>query len=230
MSGGGLHAVFELRGVSVRGVIEDLSLSIGPGITSLVGPNGSGKTTILRLLAGVLRPSKGLVSRPERVGASWQNPYYSFYKPTVLEEVASIAGGGALESLEASGLAHAAHRSPFTLSAGEARILSILLATLWGPDAVVIDEPTSGLGPREWVMVASYIRSLRVPVVMATHDLEFALTVSDRIIGIRGGRVVYDAGPGYDPRGLARALGYPEWAVSAEKLEGAVRCLGGSTR
>lgn len=177
-----------------------------------MGPNGAGKTTLLRLLARARAPEEGVVEGPERVGSSWQNPYLSFYKPTVLDEVLEAVGveGEAFRLLEEHGLAGMARASPFTLSMGQARVLSILLATLWRPEAVVVDEPTTGLGARERLSVASWLRRLGVPYVVATHDLDFALVASDWLVALDSGRVVVE---GPTPEALPRAidaLGFPE--------------------
>ncbi len=177
-----------------------------------MGPNGSGKTTLLKLLAGVLTPEEGEVEGPRRVGASWQNPYLSFYKATVEEELVEAVGdpGRAREVMEEHGLAHVASRSPFTLSMGEARRLSILLATLWGPEAVVIDEPTTGMGPGERLRLAAWLAGLGISYAAATHDLDFALLASDWLIALDGGRVVLE-GPTLEalPKAVER-LGFPE--------------------
>ncbi|MEB3773305.1 MAG: energy-coupling factor ABC transporter ATP-binding protein, partial [Desulfurococcales archaeon] len=99
----------------------------------------------------------------------------------------------ALEVLRGWGLEDLADRSPFTLSMGQARILSILLATLWDPDLVVIDEPTSGLGWRERGMLAELLKVLDTPVVMASHDPDFILEAADRVVVLEDGRVVLDS-------------------------------------
>lgn len=224
--------LYRLRGASL-GVLRGVSIDIPRGSVAVVGPNGSGKTTLLKLLARVAKPREGVVEGPRRVGASWQNPYLSFYKPTVREEVEDAVGDPrkAEEVLEEHGLSHVADRSPFTLSMGEARRLSILLATIWGPDALVVDEPTTGLGPGERLALAAWLRGLGIPYVMATHDLDFALLASDWLIALRGGKVVL-SGPTLDtlPK-AAEALGFPKPPLLAEMeglgltQRGAARCV-----
>ncbi len=203
--------LFRLRGVKA-GILARLDLEVPAGRVAVVGPNGSGKTTLLKVLARTLKPAEGVVEGPVRVGASWQNPYLSFYKATVKEEVEEAVRdpGRALEVLMEHGLAHVAGRSPFTLSMGEARRLSILLATLWRPEALVVDEPTTGLGPIERLRLAVWLAGLGIPYVVATHDLDFALLASDWLIALSNGRVVIE-GPTLEtlPRAVD-ALGFPE--------------------
>lgn len=182
-----------LEDVWVR-ILQGVSLEASGGVVAILGRNGSGKTTLLRVIAGLLKPDRGRVEAPDRVGASWQNPYFSFHRQTVLEEVEEVAGdrGYAAEVLESYGIGGLAYRSPFTLSMGQARLLSILLATLWGPELVVVDEPTSGLGPEEREIVSKLLAGLGTTVVFATHDLDFTLEVADRVVVLDRGRVVLD--------------------------------------
>ncbi|BAN90973.1 ATP-binding cassette domain-containing protein [Aeropyrum camini] len=179
------------QGVSVWGRLWEVSLSIPTGVTAVLGANGSGKTTLLKLAARLLKPDKGLVIGPRRVGAALQNPYLGFLGPTVAEDLARTAGGrgAALSLLREAGLEYAAERSPFTLSMGEARILSVLMAVSWQPEAVVIDEPTSGLdvSGRRWL--ARVIAGLDTPVLIAGHDLDFAAAVADWAVVLGEGRV-----------------------------------------
>uniref|UniRef100_A0A7J3ZJW6 ABC transporter ATP-binding protein n=1 Tax=Fervidicoccus fontis TaxID=683846 RepID=A0A7J3ZJW6_9CREN len=185
--------MFYLEDVWVKNRLNGVTLRVLPGrIVALVGPNGSGKTTLLRVMAGVLKPDRGRVGKPDRVGTSWQNPYYSFYKPTVLEELVEVVGDRekARNILREHELLHLESQSPFTLSAGQARILSVILASVWNPDAILIDEPTTGLGYKERVALLRTIRSLEKTVVLASHDLEFVLEVADEIVVLLGGKVV----------------------------------------
>ncbi len=208
--------VFE--NVEVPGRLRGVSLEAS-GVTAVLGPNGSGKTTLLLVAAGVVRPLRGSIKGPERVGAAWQNPYLSFHRPTVIEELEYTCGsrGEAMRLLREAGLGHAAGRSPFTLSLGEARRLSILLAFSWGPDALVLDEPTAGLD-NEWKgWAARLVRDAGVHSLIATHDVLFALAAADKAVSLRRGVKVYE-GP---------VQGAPEAAVLVSRGVGSceARCL-----
>ncbi|BAA81421.2 conserved hypothetical protein [Aeropyrum pernix K1] len=177
--------------MTVRGRLRDVTLSIPRGVTAILGANGSGKTTLLKLAARLLKPDRGSVEGPRRVGAALQNPYLGFLGPTVAEDLARTAGGRgeALKLLREAGLEYASERSPYTLSMGEARILSVLMAISWGPEAVVIDEPTSGLDGSGKRWLASLIARLGVPVLVAGHDIDFAAAVAGWAVILRDGRV-----------------------------------------
>ena len=180
------------RNVSLVGRIRDVNLTISSRVTAVLGPNGSGKTTLLKLAAGLLKPSSGEVLRPESVGASLQNPYLGFSSHTVIEDLTLCAGSRdeALRILREAGLEHLAGRSPFTLSMGEARIISVLAAISWNPEGLVIDEPTSGLDQRYRRWLARLIDSLRIPVLIAGHDIDFAASVAQEAIIMKRGTVL----------------------------------------
>ena len=185
-----------LENVWYKTIIRGVSLRIGEGVTAIIGPNGAGKTTLLRIIAGVLKPDKGIVRRPDRIGASWQNPYYGFYKTSVREEVnfaLKISGKRDMkvdEVLAKFGLLDLADISPFRLSAGEARILSVLLALIWDPELLVIDEPTTGLDIYEKKKLGKLLRGLKKPMVIASHDIEFVLEVADKVAVMKEGKVI----------------------------------------
>ncbi len=188
-----------LEGVWYKDIIKGITLKAGEGITAIIGPNGSGKTTILKIIAKVLKPEKGRVVVPERVGSSWQNPYYTFTKPTVIEEFIeqfkdSVKAEGFLQTY---GLKSLGNKHTFKLSMGQARMVSILIAVSWGPEALVIDEPTNGLGLKERKMVEGLLKSLKIPVVIASHDLDFVLKVADHVYLMDDGRVIVE-GPTED--------------------------------
>jgi len=187
-----------LENIWYKDIIRNVSLTHSKGILAIIGPNGAGKTTLLKIIAGSIKPDKGVVKTPKRIGASWQNPYYSFYRSTVREEVElayKIAGkkGDPLELLRAYGLERLADKSPYRISMGEARLLSIALTLVWDPDLVLLDEPTTGLDYFEKGKLASILWGLGKPVIIASHDLDFILRVSDYVAVMHKGEIlVYD--------------------------------------
>ncbi|MFN4046413.1 MAG: ATP-binding cassette domain-containing protein, partial [Acidilobaceae archaeon] len=155
----------------------------------------------------------GVVRRPQKIGSSWQNPYFSFTKPTVIEEITEAvkSGSEALEILRGMGLENIAGRSPFTLSMGQARLISILLALAWKPQAILLDEPTNGLSCEWKARVWKTLRNLDTTIVIASHDIEFAFTISDKIIVLDEGKVIGQGSPeDIIEKGYLRTLGLPE--------------------
>ncbi len=205
--------VFTVENVWVKNILRDVTLNVEDKVTSIVGPNGSGKTTLLRVMAGLIKPDKGAVKRPGKIGGSWQNPYFSFTKPTVLEELSETVGSKseALEILRSMGLENLAGKSPFTLSMGQARLISIILAVAWKPEAVILDEPTNGLSCGWKARVWRLLRNMNTTIIIASHDVEFAFTISDKIVVLNEGIVVGEGSPrDVLEKGYLRTLGLPE--------------------
>ncbi|MCE4624596.1 MAG: energy-coupling factor ABC transporter ATP-binding protein [Desulfurococcales archaeon] len=219
--------IVKLQDVWYKEIIRGVNLEIGRGVTVILGSNGAGKTTLLRLIAGAEKPSRGYIEAPERVGAVWENPYFTFYKGTVLEEIEDAAGSTerALELLEKFGLKHLAERPALTLSLGQARLVALLAAVSWEPDIVVLDEPTSGLDPREIIDQFNLIKSLEIPVIMSTHEIEVAATVGDIVVVLEDGKVAGKGSPEELPE-----LGYNPLVLKVSKelgvdREHAFKCL-----
>ena len=141
----------------------------------VLGRNGSGKSTLLKILAGVLEPSKGKVLigcvkasevAGKLTGMALQDPIHQFSFTTVLEEVGvplkirSRNGGRerALRLLHTLGLEGLAERSPYTLSSGEARLLTIAAAVAGRPRLVLLDEPFTGVDPNQAILIAEIVR------------------------------------------------------------------------
>jgi energy-coupling factor transporter ATP-binding protein EcfA2 len=198
-----------------RPVLHGVSLAIQPGErVALVGPNGGGKSTLARLLVGLLRPDHGTVSLggddPARLPAAelarraayvFQDPERQFLAETVRAEVLLglvASRGPAAEGLLAEfGLAleRFAGRSPFRLSGGEARRLSLAIAFVRDPAVLVLDEPTFGQDRRNYdELLAILDRHLRAgaTLIAATHDRRFVADVADRVIEIADGRITSD--------------------------------------
>jgi energy-coupling factor transporter ATP-binding protein EcfA2 len=167
-------------------------------VVALCGPNGGGKTTLLRLISGAISPLAGRVERrPGRIAYLPQNPTSILHRPTVRSEVAlTLERAGEDETpetiLDALGLASVAGRYPRDLSSGE-RQRSALAAVLPGrPDLVLLDEPTRGMDGDARDALVHLVEKLRdggSAIVLATHDAELRAALADRVLKVSGGRV-----------------------------------------
>jgi energy-coupling factor transport system ATP-binding protein len=180
-------------------VLDGVDLTGRSGeIVALGGPNGGGKTTLLRLIAGSLAPLSGSVwRRPGRIAYLPQNPAALLHRPTLRAEVSfTLERSGELEPPEVImgelGLLPMADRYPRDLSCGE-RQRSALAAVLPGnPELVLLDEPTRGIDPSArgaLVALISRLRDRGASVVLATHDDDLRNAVADRVINVRDGKV-----------------------------------------
>lgn len=213
-------ASLELRDVTVRygdaTALADVSLRARPGEVTLVcGPSGSGKSTALLVLAGVLEPDAGSAMfagrpvRPGEVGLSFQRAQSQLFCPTVAEEVAfgpENLGLGREEvderverAMEAFDVARLADRSPLQLSGGQARRVALASVVAMGPAAYVLDEPTAGLdgaGSEELMGVVRALADGGAAVVVVSHDVCSWLSVADRALLLRAGRVAWSGAAG----------------------------------
>jgi len=191
-------------------------------IVALCGPNGSGKSTLIEHLNGLLRPSQGRVwvngksiSEGEQanlwkeVGLVFQQSDDQLFAPTVLDDVMfgplnmgmppQEAKARALQALEVVGAGDLAARLPNYLSGGQKRLISIAGILAMQPLVIALDEPTSDLDPIHTGMVESIILDLRdnrgISVVIATHDLDLAARIADRICLVRNGSVYAQGTP-----------------------------------
>jgi energy-coupling factor transport system ATP-binding protein len=171
-------------------------------VVALSGPNGGGKTTLLRLIAGTLAPLTGAVARrPGRIAYLPQNPAALLHRPTVRSEVAfTIARAGDSERpeviLEALGLASVAERYPRDLSSGERQRAALAAVLPGAPSLVLLDEPTRGMDGAARARLVTLVARLRdqgAAVVLATHDVELRTALADRTVDVGAGRVIEQA-------------------------------------
>jgi energy-coupling factor transport system ATP-binding protein len=169
-------------------VVDGVSLTLGRGeIVALLGPNGSGKTTIGKLAAGLLEPQAGTVEREGRACYLSQDPGRYLVSERADEE-AALAVGGDLERARATlaqlGLGGLAGRHPRDLSSGERERLALAAVLVAEPDLLVLDEPTRGVDPQRKDELVELLRS-QAPTratLVATNDLVFATAVADRVV------------------------------------------------
>jgi iron complex transport system ATP-binding protein len=224
--------------------VRNVTLSIARGaLTGLLGPNGCGKTTLLKLLAGILPPDDGTVTldgRPLRalsrrevaraiaVVPQETHPAFDF---TVIEMVlmgrhphvgvVQLEGPAdfaiAREALAATGTVHLADRHFMTLSGGEKQRVVIASALAQSPSILLLDEPTASLDLGYQLEVAALLRRLNrergATIVLATHDLNLAAALCDGIVLLRDGRVLAQ-GPTRDV--LTAAMVHQVYGVEAD--------------
>jgi iron(III) transport system ATP-binding protein len=207
------------RNFGAVAALRDVSLDVAPGeVVALLGQSGCGKTTLLRIAAGVDTPTSGRVlvdgrevasSRvfvpPEdrAIGLMFQD-YALFPHLTILKNV--MFGLTALDrrsreqearaALARVGLAHLADAYPHEVSGGEQQRAALARAIVPRPGVLLMDEPFSGLDSRLRESVRadtmSVLREAGATAIIVTHDPEEAMRISDRIVLMRGGRVVQE--------------------------------------
>jgi len=199
--------------------LSGISFGLRPGeYVGVVGPNGGGKSTLVRLLNGLLRPGSGSVrvfghdpaTEPfevrKHLGVLFQNPENGLVAPFVEDDVAfGLENLGVpreemrarvAQAIRGVGLEGYERREPHTLSGGEKQRVALAGLLAVGPEILVLDEPTSMLdaaGRREVLEHLEVLRS-RKTVVHVTHHLEELLN-ADRVLVLNGGELVADESP-----------------------------------
>lgn len=188
-------------------------------LIGIIGHTGSGKSTLVQQLNGLLRPTAGQVlldgrdiwEKPKeirrvrfRVGMVFQYPEHQLFEETVEKDIAFGPQNMALSEQEiAERVAEAAHlvglpaellqKSPFDLSGGEKRRAAIAGVIAMRPEILILDEPTAGLDPRGRRQVLDMIRQYRAhsgaTVLLVSHSMEDVAQVADRVLVMKQGRL-----------------------------------------
>ena len=200
--------------------VNDLSLSINEGeIIGLIGHTGSGKSTFVQTLNGLIKPTEGQVllegkdiwEKPKeirnvrfKVGMVFQYPEYQLFDETVYKD---ISFGPANKGLSGDDLDKTVRRaarfvslndrlldkSPFDLSGGEKRRAAIAGVIAMDPDVLVLDEPTAGLDPKGRDLLLSqiigYHRERKNTIILVSHSMEDVARVADRIMVMNRGKL-----------------------------------------
>jgi energy-coupling factor transport system ATP-binding protein len=179
-------------------VVKELNFSLNKGeIYALLGGNGSGKSTFLKILTGILKPTKGKIHLQENslkalklheinkiIGYLPQNPKIFFIHDTIEKEIQETMQQWGITNqfrvtslLERLGIAHLRNSHPYDLSGGELQKAALACLLLREPEILILDEPTKGLDPISKSNLAKILKELQkdgISVVMSTHDVEFA--------------------------------------------------------
>ena len=222
---------FDAVGVEYGGrqVVSDVSFSVAPGsLTTLVGPNGCGKTTLLRAAARLIEPSRGRILIDGRPAADYRRrelaralaflpqqrpipaipvrmlvshgrfPYLGLSRRLREEDRRAVAA-----AMEAAGVSDFADRDLRQLSGGERQRVYLAMALAQNAGTILLDEPTTYLDLRAQFELLELLRQLAdrgACVLLVLHELTFALRYSDRMVLLEKGRLAAEG----DPRTLAR--------------------------
>jgi len=203
-------------------VLQDLSLDVRRNeLLAIVGQNGSGKSTLAALMNGILKPTSGKMfvhGKPttdykfadlaRRVAYIFQVPEKQFIRNTVREEMAHGLKALGLPDdeveartnsvLESVALEQRKDASPYLLSHGQKRRLSVACMVVSEPEVVILDEPTFG---QDWLQakrLMEYLRELAdkgAAVAFITHDMRLVAEYADRCVAMAGGRIIVDGSP-----------------------------------
>jgi len=202
-------------------ILHGISCQVRRGETiALLGPNGSGKTTLVKQALGLLRPAEGSVrlygeetrnlsvaQLASRIGYVFQSPSAMLFAPTVRKEVSfgpenlrfspERLKSAVQEAEEAMNLAQFDSRSPFSLSFGQQKRVTIASVLSMQSKILLLDEPTAGQDYRSYISFMEYLRNMPGldALLFITHDLDLALRFSQRILLLKEGSLVGDGPP-----------------------------------
>lgn len=183
--------------------VDDISFSVNSqSLLSILGPNGAGKTTTLECIEGLLHPDSGRIGiTADRIGIQLQNS--SLPKALTVNEAMRLFCAyrnvpARYDLLKRFGLNDRGSSEFSKLSVGQQRRLALALALIHDPELLFLDEPSAGLDVANRVELHSIIRELKTEgrtIILATHDMAEAETLSDRIIIMLNGKIVEDSSP-----------------------------------
>ena len=186
-------------------VVKGLSLELHKGeFLALLGGNGTGKTTTLKLLANLKKAYRGELHITGTVGMLPQNPQALFVKSTVREDLLEILPKAERKSerlaqvVSLCKLAELLDRHPYDLSGGEQQRAALAKILLLNPDILLLDEPTKGLDAEFKQVFGQILRTLQasgVAILMVSHDIEFCAKYADRCALFFDGNIVTEAEP-----------------------------------
>jgi ABC-2 type transport system ATP-binding protein len=202
-----VHAQGLVKRYGEREALRGVSLEAGPGeLVAVIGPNGAGKTTLLSILAGILPVDAGAV---EAGGGAvgWVPQQAALYRRLTVEEnlllFARLEGhedphASVEEMLELSGLGERRGEAVARLSGGNQQRVNIAIGLLSRPVALLLDEPSVGLDPRQRARLWEFVGELGergTTVIFSTHDIQEAERYGRRLLVLADGEGLFDGTP-----------------------------------
>ena len=215
-----LSFTYGIRTPFKKKAVDSLNLSINEGeVIGLIGHTGSGKSTFVQMLNGLIRPTGGTVlldgkdiwEKPKqirkirfKVGMVFQYPEYQLFDETVYKDISFGPKNKGLSESEIDETVRKAakfvglsdellEQSPFDLSGGEKRRAAIAGVIAMDPDVLVLDEPTAGLDPKGRKLllsqIAQYHRERKNTIIIVSHSMEDIAQTTDRIIVMNHGKL-----------------------------------------
>ena len=206
--------------------LDDISFSVERGeFIGIIGHTGSGKSTLMQQLNGLLKPTSGTVlldgqdiwsdkkltrQARFRVGLVFQYPEYQLFEETVYKDIAFGPKNMGLSAeevdrrvREAAGFVGLTEQqlevSPFDLSGGQKRRVAIAGVIAMEPEVLILDEPTAGLDPvgRSEILgnIQSYRKAKNATIMMVSHTMEDVARLTDRLLVMNGSKLAMDAPP-----------------------------------
>lgn len=213
----GANTIMEVK------ALDDVSFQIGEGeFIGVIGHTGCGKSTLMQLLNGILKPSSGEIyyngqdihdddfdrrALRSKVGLVFQYPEHQLFEVDVFTDVCFGPKNMGLDEKEVQLRAYDALKavglkdesfyvSPFDLSGGEKRRVAIAGVLAMKPEILILDEPTAGLDPKGREEILTLIKQLHddnnISIVLVSHSMEDVADYADRIIVVNDGKIMYD--------------------------------------
>lgn len=182
-------------------ILNHLSLSAHMGeLLAVIGGNGTGKSTMLSLLAGINKPYRGSVKLCGKAALLPQDPKMLFLHSSVYDELLDVTHDvSKINEISAlCGISHLLQQHPYDLSGGEQQKAAFAKILLTDPDIILCDEPTKGLDSEFKIIFADILKKLQnsgKTIIMVSHDIEFCAAYADNVAMLFDGEIVSSGNP-----------------------------------